>query len=49
MYSLFAQKLLAIITTDALQERLANVECKHGASGYTIVRADGGGSDETRA
>ena len=44
MHRLFPQKLLTIITTDALEKRLVDVVRDRGASGYTIVKAHGAGS-----
>jgi hypothetical protein len=44
MHRLFPQKLLTIITLEALEERLVDTVRKRGASGYTIVKARGAGS-----
>ena len=44
MHRLFPQKLLTIITTDTLEQRLVDIVRKRGASGYTIVKAIGAGS-----
>jgi len=44
MVTLYPQKLLNIITTDALEEKLVSSFKKYGASGYTILRARGEGS-----
>jgi hypothetical protein len=44
MHRLFPQKLLTIITTDALEKRLVTIVRNRGASGYTIVKAHGAGS-----
>jgi hypothetical protein len=44
MHRLFPQKLLTIITTDTLEQRLVEIVRSRGASGYTIVKAHGAGS-----
>jgi hypothetical protein len=44
MHRLFPEKLVTIITTDVLEQRLVASVRKRGASGYTIVRARGAGS-----
>ena len=44
MHRLFPEKLVTIITTDVLEERLVTSVRKRGASGYTILRASGAGS-----
>ena len=44
MHRLFPQKLLTIITTDTLEQRLVDIVRNRGASGYTIVKAIGAGS-----
>ena len=44
MHRLFPQKLLTIITTDTLEQRLVDIVRNRGASGYTIVKAHGAGS-----
>lgn len=44
MHRLIAEKLVTIITNDVLEQRLVKSVRKHGASGYTIVRARGAGS-----
>jgi len=44
MHRLFPQKLLTIVTDDALEIRLVDIVRKRGASGYTIVKAHGAGS-----
>ena len=44
MHRLFPQKLLTIITTDSLEQRLVDIVRNRGASGYTIVKAHGAGS-----
>ncbi len=44
MHRLFPQKLLTMITTDTLEQRLVEIVRSRGASGYTIVKAHGAGS-----
>lgn len=44
MHRLFPEKLVTIITTDVLEDRLVSAIRKSGASGYTILRAQGAGS-----
>jgi nitrogen regulatory protein PII len=44
MHRLFPQKLLTIITMEALEDRLVEIVRKRGASGYTILKATGAGS-----
>ncbi|MBL4851882.1 MAG: transcriptional regulator [Gammaproteobacteria bacterium] len=44
MNRLYPEKLLNIITTDALEEKLIASFKKYGASGYTILSAQGEGS-----
>ena len=44
MHRLFPEKLVNIITTDVLEDRLVALLRSRGASGYTIVRARGAGS-----
>ncbi|MBD3618729.1 MAG: transcriptional regulator [Chromatiales bacterium] len=44
MHELSSEKLITIITTDVLEDRLITIVKAHGASGYTIQRARGGGS-----
>ena len=44
MQDLSPEKLVTIITTDVLEQRLISVVRGRGASGYTIVRARGAGS-----
>jgi nitrogen regulatory protein PII len=44
MHRLFPEKLVTIITTDVLEDRLVASVRACGASGYTIVRARGAGS-----
>ena len=44
MHRLFPQKLLTMITTDTLEQRLVEIVRNRGASGYTIVKAHGAGS-----
>jgi hypothetical protein len=44
MHTLSPEKLVTIITTDVLEDRLASMVRGCGASGYTAVRARGAGS-----
>ena len=44
MQRLFPQKLLTIVTMDTLEDTLAEMVRRRGASGYTIVEARGAGS-----
>ena len=44
MHKLAPEKLITIIATDVLEDRLIAIARKRGASGYTIQRARGGGS-----
>lgn len=44
MVELYPEKLLTIITTDVLEEKLVDSFKKYGASGYTIMPARGAGS-----
>lgn len=44
MHRLFPQKLLTIITIGTLEQRLVDIVRNRGASGYTIVKAQGAGS-----
>lgn len=44
MYRLNPERLVTIITTDALEGRLVASVRQRGANGYTIVRARGAGS-----
>lgn len=44
MHRLFPQKLLTIVTTDSLEQRLVDIVRNRGASGFTIVKAHGAGS-----
>jgi hypothetical protein len=44
MHRLFPEKLVNIVTTDVLEDRLVTIVRNRGASGYTIVRARGAGS-----
>lgn len=45
MHRLVPEKLVSIITTDLLEARLVKIMRTCGASGYTILRARGAGSD----
>lgn len=44
MHRLFPEKLVTIITSDVLEDKLVTSVRNRGASGYTIVRARGAGS-----
>ncbi|HDP88519.1 MAG TPA: transcriptional regulator [Thioalkalivibrio sp.] len=44
MHRLVPEKLVTIISTDVLEERLVAIARNRGASGYTILRARGAGS-----
>ena len=44
MHRLFPEKLITIVTSDVLEDRLIASVRNRGASGYTIVRARGAGS-----
>ncbi|WP_299436423.1 hypothetical protein [uncultured Rhodospira sp.] len=44
MVDLYPEKLISIITTSALEERLVRIFRERGTSGYTIVPARGAGS-----
>ena len=44
MQRLYPQKLLTIVTMDTLEDTLAEMVRRRGASGYTIVEARGAGS-----
>ena len=44
MHRLFHEKLVTIITSDVLEEKLIKSVRSRGASGYTILRARGAGS-----
>lgn len=44
MHRLFPEKLITIITSDVLEDKLVASVRNRGASGYTIVRARGAGS-----
>ncbi|WP_295405928.1 transcriptional regulator [uncultured Thiocystis sp.] len=45
MHRLFSEKLVTIITSDVLEELLVASVRKRGASGYTLLRARGAGSE----
>jgi nitrogen regulatory protein PII len=49
MDRLFPEKLLNIITIDALEGKLVDSFRKYGASGYTVLRAQGEGSSGVRS
>jgi PII-like signaling protein len=44
MHNLAPEKLVTIITTDVLEDKLISLVKERGVSGYTIQRARGGGS-----
>lgn len=44
MHRLFPEKLVTIITSDVLEDKLITRVRNRGASGYTILRARGAGS-----
>ncbi len=44
MVDLYPQKMITVITTSMLEEKLVRVFRKRGTSGYTVVRARGAGS-----
>ncbi len=44
MQRLFPEKLVTVITSDVLEDRLIASVRKRGASGYTLLRARGAGS-----
>jgi len=44
LHRLVPEKLVTIITTDVLEDRLVSIARNRGASGYTILRARGAGS-----
>ncbi len=44
MISLYAKKMLNIISNDSLEEKLVCMFKKYGVSGYTIVQARGEGA-----
>lgn len=44
MVDLYPEKLITIITTSTLEERLVRIFRQRGTSGYTIVAARGAGS-----
>lgn len=44
MTQLYPEKLLSIITTQALEERLVRIIRAHHVSGYTVLTARGAGS-----
>ncbi|MBK1646461.1 transcriptional regulator [Thiocapsa imhoffii] len=45
MHQLVPQKLVTVIASDVLEDRLIATVRNRGASGYTLVRARGAGSD----
>jgi len=49
MVTLYPEKLINIITNDALEDKLVDSFRKYGVSGYTILRARGAGSSGRQA
>lgn len=49
MVTLYPEKLLNIITTDSLEEKLVDSFKKYRVSGYTILRARGEGASGVQA
>ena len=49
MVTLYPEKMLNIITTDSLEEKLVASFKKYGVSGYTILRTRGEGSSGVQA
>jgi len=45
MHRLYPEKLVTVITSDVLEERLVTAVRRRGASGYTLLRARGAGSE----
>lgn len=45
MHRLFPEKLITIVTSEVLEDRLVASVRKRGASGYTLSRARGAGSE----
>ncbi|MCG6897554.1 MAG: transcriptional regulator [Thiocapsa sp.] len=45
MHRLYPQKLVTVITTDVLEDRLVALMRRCGASGYTLLRARGAGAE----
>ena len=45
MHRLVPEKLVTVITSDVLEQRLTAIVQRCGASGYTLLRARGAGSD----
>jgi hypothetical protein len=45
MHRLVPEKLVTVIASDVLEDRLTATVRNRGASGYTLVRARGAGSD----
>jgi nitrogen regulatory protein PII len=44
MVELYPEKMITVITTSMLEEKLVKVFRKRGTSGYTVVQARGAGS-----
>ena len=49
MVELYNEKLVSIIATDSLEEKLVSMFKKYGVSGYTILRARGEGASGIQA
>jgi len=49
MLTLYPEKLLNIITSDSMEERMVGMFKKYGVNGYTILRARGEGSSGMEA
>lgn len=49
MVALYPVKMLNIITTDSMEDRMVSMFEKYGTSGYTILRARGVGSSGVQA
>jgi len=45
MHRLYPEKLVTVITSEVLEDRLVKAVRKRGASGYTLLRACGAGSE----
>lgn len=45
MHRLYPEKLVTVITSEVLEDRLVAAVRKRGASGYTLLRARGAGSE----
>ena len=45
MHRLYPEKLITVITSEVLEDRLVALVRNRGASGYTLLRARGAGSE----